>query len=123
MTVGELNEALSQLTKKFGVNFEIGTIRFDNSSFSCKLKGDLKSKTSNSLNFAPSGPKVPTNHNLKVGDIFKVKRTCYKIESIFGKGKFPISVITDSGKMYKVSPSYLLDGGKLGPLGNAFFKK
>jgi len=47
---------------------------------------------------------------IKVGSIFQVKRTCYKVLSIENKGKYNISTITDSGKRYAVPSSFLMDG-------------
>ena len=94
-----LNEILKAFEAKHGLNVEFGTISFSGQEFTTKLKVKTNS------------PKIKSETTpSKVGNVYKLKNTYYKITSMFNKGKYSISAVTHKGKFYSLKPDFILRG-------------
>lgn len=96
----EINVAIKTIVDKHGLGKgSIGNIIFKADEFRCKLT--ISTKTNPIL-------RVNTNiGKVKMGDRFREKRTIYTITSLDNPGKFKFSVITNTGKKYKIKPEHI----------------
>ena len=103
--VGRLRRELQAVLDKFAEEHEfgaiiIGTIRWDNSEFGCKITA--KNRNVMIERATTTGP-------IKVGDKFFRNRTIYEVTSVTNPGKSSILLVTGKGKRYKIKPEQLLE--------------
>jgi len=102
----EINEAIKTIVDKHGLGRgSIGNIKFQADEFRCKLTVSTRAKSTLRVNVNIG--------EVKVGDRFKEKRTIYTITSLDNPGVFKFSVITNTGKKYKIKPEHIAQMEKL----------
>mgnify|MGYP001565345412 CR=1 FL=1 len=104
----EINAAIKTIVDKHGLGKgSIGNIKFSGDEFRCKLTVNTKSNTSQPLRVSVNLGEV------KIGDRFQEKRTVYTITSIDNPGLFKFSVVTHTGKRYKIKPDHIAQMTKI----------
>jgi hypothetical protein len=106
----DLNRVMSEFAKQHGIEkMNIGTIRFDSNE--CRFKVEAQIKRQAGLAFIKNP--FQGSFDVKPGDVFMKARTSYEVVETGLKGKFSISVRTNTGKLYKIKPTSLLEMDKI----------
>jgi hypothetical protein len=107
----DLQRTLTEFAKQRGIEkINMGTIRFDGNECRFKVEAQIK-RPVGGLAFIKNP--FQGSIDVKKGDVFMKARTSYEVIETGLKGKFSISVRTNTGKLYKIKPASLLEMNKI----------
>jgi len=116
----EINSALLKVTKKYGVTFSIGTIRFNTGEMRTKLMGSIPSIKAKEVKLkkdnAPMDWKIQAPffgfRGDEYGKTFTAKRKTFKVVGLNQRAKqYPVKVVdVKTGKSYRCSANMVLLG-------------
>jgi hypothetical protein len=108
-----LDAAIRAVGEQYGISFSLGTIRFDQNSFRCKLEGNDKSATGTIINAQTSSitptafASLPTLASF-LGNRYRRANTIYEVIEIKpNRPSNPFIVRTQNGTRYKCGVSFL----------------